>query len=142
MVNAETIRTAYQTWDTTKGADRSAWVNLVSDDFEMHSVGARPSGLSFAGTQKGPDRLDEYLRVLIEQWEMKYYRVHALFGDDTQVVMFGECSYDFRANGQTIITPIANLWTLRDGKAVRCIEVFDSADAVRIASMPRVVGSG
>ena len=73
---------------------------------------------------------------------MKYYRVHALFGDDAQVVMFGECSYDFRANGQTIITPIANLWTFRGDKAVRCIEVFDSAEAVRVASMPKAVGPG
>ena len=135
MANVELIRAAYKQWDATRGADRAAWVSLVGDDFEMHSVGARPSGLSFAGIQKGPARLDDYLRVLIEQWEMKHYRVHALFGDDAQVVMFGECSYVFRANRQEITTPIANLWAFRGDKAVHCIEVFDSAEAVRIASL-------
>jgi len=133
--NVERVRAAYEAWNDTKGASRAIWRDLVSDDFEMHSVGARRDGLSFAGTKTGPERFDEYLRELIEQWEMKYYRVDAIFGDESRVVMFGECSYDFRGNGQRITTPIANLWTFRDGKAIHCIEVFDSAEVVRVASL-------
>jgi len=135
MANVDTIRAAYKTWNDTKGANRAVWAELASDDFEMHSVGAQPQGLQFAGERRGPKQFDSYLRTLIEQWEMKYYRVDALFGDDSQVVMFGECSYDFRANRKNIITPIANLWTFRGGKAVRCVEVFDSAGAVKVATM-------
>jgi ketosteroid isomerase-like protein len=133
--NVDRVRAAYEAWNDTKGASRALWRELVSDDFEMQSVGARHEGLSFAGTSTGPDRLDQYLRELIEQWDMKHYRVDALFGDETRVVMFGECSYDFRGNGKRVTTPIANLWTFRDGKAIRCVEVFDSAEAVRVASL-------
>lgn len=101
----------------------------------MGRVGPQRAGLSFAGTKTGPERFDDCLCTLIEQWEMKYYHVDAIFGDDTKVVMLGECSYDFRGNGQPVTTPIANLWTFRDGKAVHCIEVFDSAEVVRVASL-------
>ncbi len=134
--HVETLRRAYQTWHDTRGANRDVWLDLVSDDFEIHSVARQPKGLSFAGDHAGRRKLDYYLRTLIEKWEMRYYRVDALFGDESRVVMFGECSYNFRANGETVTTPIAALWRFKDGKASSCIEVFDSADANAKASMP------
>ncbi len=132
----EQIRAAYTIWNDSKGANRDVWLDLVSEDFEMHSVTRQPPGLSFTGDQIGRRKMDYYLRTLIEKWEMRYYRVDALFGDENRVVMFGECSYNFRANGETVTTAIAALWTFRDGKAVSCIEVFDSAEATAKASMP------
>jgi ketosteroid isomerase-like protein len=134
--HVETLRRAYAAWNESLGANRQVWLDLASDDFEMQSVAPRPQGLQFAGDQVGRRALDYYLATLIELWEMRYYRVDAIFGDENQAVMVGECRYAFRANGQVVTTPIANLWTFRNGKAVACVEIFDSAQAVAVASMP------
>lgn len=51
--NVEKIRVAYEIRNDTKGANRQVWLDLASDDFEMHSVAPRPQGLQFAGEQIG-----------------------------------------------------------------------------------------
>lgn len=70
--------------------------------------------------RSGSRKLDYYLGTLIKQWEMLFYRVDAMFGDDTSVVMFGECSYNFRANGENVTTPIAKT-SGPSGMAKRCV---------------------
>ena len=102
--HVETKRRAYGAWNDSKGANREIWLDLVSDDLEIHSVARQPRGLSFTGDHTGRRKLDDYLRTLIDKWEMRYYRVDAPFGDETRVVMFGESSYTLRANGEMVTT--------------------------------------
>ena len=129
--NIEKLKAAYQAWNGSKGASIPQWLELVSEDFEMRSVAPKAPGLAFAGVQKGPGAFELYLTALLDAWRMESYTVDAMVGDGDTIAMFGTCTYTFKATGTPVTTPIANLWRFRDGKAYECIEIFDSAEAMK-----------
>lgn len=132
--NLEKLRAAYKVWGDSKGADMKPFLALIDDSFVMRSVAPAPPGLDFAGVKTGAANLVASFKSMLDHWTMNFYRAETLVGDGDQVAMFGRCSFTFKATGKGVETPIANLWTFKNGKAVECIEIFDSAKAAMAAS--------
>ncbi len=51
------------------------------------------------------------------------------------IVWIGRCAWRHRRTGQELDTPKIDVWTFRDGKAVRYFEMFDSLAFVRTAGL-------
>jgi ketosteroid isomerase-like protein len=58
-----------------------------------------------------------------------------IVADGDTIVWIGRCSWRHRATGQEIDTPKVDIWTFRDGKAVRFLEMFDSLGFARTAAL-------
>ena len=129
------LKAAYQTWADSKGARTDVWTDIVGDDFHLQSMSEQQTALEVTDIRAGPKSLAGYFDVLAKSWTMQFYEVDALFGEGDQIAMFGRCSWTSKQTGKTATTAIAHLWRFRDGKAVSCIEIFDSAKAVE-ASIP------
>jgi hypothetical protein len=127
--NQAKLQAAYAEWDSTKGANTKVWLDLASDHLKIHSLGADTAALQFA-QPRGGEILVGFLEKLLETWEMNYVTPHTFVADGDHVAMFGTASWKYRANGNTVTTPLAHLWRFEDGKVVDFQELFDSAAIV------------
>lgn len=132
--NLEKLRAAYKVWGDSKGANLDLFLALIDASFVMRSVAPASPALEFAGVKTGASNLVAALKTMLDHWTMNFYRAETLLGDGDQVAMFGRCSFTSKETGKSVETPIANLWTFKNGKAVECIEIFDSAKAAMAAS--------
>lgn len=129
----ERLRATYEAWSDSKGQDINPWLDLVDDEFVLQSVAEKPDALKFAGSRTGPESLKVYFSGLAGAWSMESYTVDTLIGDGEEIAMFGHCSWTFDATGKTVWTPVAHLWRFRNGRAVSCLEIFDSAKVAEAA---------
>jgi len=127
--NLAKLKSAYGEWDSSKGGNTKVWLDLASRDLKLHSLGGDTPALQFAQPHGG-ELLVSYLEKLLETWEMNYVRPDTFVADGNHVAMFGTASWNYRANGNTVTTPLAHLWRFEDGKVVDFRELFDSATIV------------
>jgi len=133
--NSDLIRAAYQHWEDTLGSDPEPFFALVAEDFEMASVLDPPDLHELARNHYGLDRVREYFAALGADWEMIDFPTEQIVEQDDTVVWIGRCTWRHRHTGLLATTPKVDIWTFRDGRAVRMFEMFDTLAFVRGAGM-------
>ena len=132
--NGERIRAAYAQWEQSLGSDPEPFLALVAEDFEMSSVLDPPHLHELARNHYGLDRVREYFAALDADWEMIDFPTERVVEQDDTVVWIGRCTWRHRHTGQLATTPKVDIWTFRDGRAVRMFEMFDKLAFVRAAA--------
>lgn len=133
--NGELIRAAYEHWENTLGADPEPFFALVAEDFTMASVLDPPELHELARDHYGLDRVRDYFAALAADWEMIDFPTEQVVEQDDTVVWIGRCTWRNRHTGLLATTPKVDVWTFRDGRAVRMFEMFDTLAFVRGAGM-------
>jgi ketosteroid isomerase-like protein len=126
---------AYRAWRDTRGMTPDLFLDLMAGEIEMRSVlePALPSDLAAHRRSQGEAR--EYFAVLLRDWEMIDFPQEKIVADGDTVVWIGRCAWRHRQTGQEIDTPKVDIWTFRDGRAVRVLEMFDSLGFARTAEL-------
>jgi ketosteroid isomerase-like protein len=133
--NGALVRAAYEHWEKTLGADPEPFFVLVAEDFTMASVLDPPDLHELARDHYGLDRVREYFAALQADWEMIDFPTEQVVEQDDTVVWIGRCTWRHRHTGRLAATPKVDIWTFRDGRAVRMLEMFDTLAFVRGAGM-------
>ena len=133
--NAERIRAVYEHWERSRGSDPEPFFALVADDFTMASVLDPPDLHELACDHCGPDRVRDYFAALDADWEMIDFPTEQVVEQGDTVVWIGRCTWRNRHTGSVATTPKVDIWTFRDGRAVRMFEMFDTLAFVRAAGM-------
>jgi uncharacterized protein len=133
--NAQLVRAAYEHWEETLGRDPEPFLALVADDFTMASVLDPPDLHELARGHYGLDRVREYFAALHADWEMIDFPTEQVVEQDDTVVWIGRCTWRHRHTGLLATTPKVDIWTFRDGRAVRMFEMFDTLAFVRGAGL-------
>ena len=140
--NADRIRAAYENWERTLGEDAEPFLALVADDFTMASVLDPPDLHELAKDHYGLDRVRDYFAALHADWEMIDFPTEQVVEQDDTVVWIGRCTWRHRHTGLLATTPKVDIWTFRDGRAVRMFEMFDTLAFVRGAGLlPQLAAS-
>lgn len=134
MTNLEKLKSAVTLWNDSKGGRFDGWTDLVHDDFTLMTSGEAAEELEFAARRNSKAEMMDYLRSLTDHWSMIHYTGETYLTDGDNVAMFGNCAWTHRTTGKFCESRVAMLWTFRDGKAIRLVEVFDSAAAVAAAT--------
>lgn len=131
----ERVAAAYSTWRATRGQSAEGFLELMADGIEMRSVldPAIPDDL--AADRKSLDEARQYFDVIARDWEMIDYPQERIVAEGDAVVWIGRCAWRNRRTGQSIDTPKVDIWTFRDGKAIRFFEIFDSLAFARTTGM-------
>lgn len=135
--NLQALRSAYQQWHETKGESQGAWLELMADEVQIHTVGEEGVGLDFAKDSRSKEEAVAFLAGICEHWDMIHWTPDAFVEDGDRIAMFGTCAWTYRQNGKDVETDIAHLWQFADGKVVSLVEIFDSAKAVAAATASR-----
>ena len=135
-IPVEQVSTAYRRWRETKGRSPELFLDLMADDCEMRSVlSPRKVENELALHRRSRDEARGYFDALARDWEMIDYPQDQIVADGNTVVWIGSCQWRHRATGQAVDSPKVDIWTFRDGKAVDFLEMFDSLEFARTASL-------
>lgn len=129
------LKSAYENWRRTKGGNLDEVLNLFDDRIEMHSVLEPGVKHELARVQTSREDTKAYFRELLDNWEMIDFPTEKVLADGDTVVWIGRCHWRNKQDGKEIDTPKIDVWTFRNGKAVRFFEMFDSLGFARAASL-------
>lgn len=103
----------------------------VHPDFEL-KTGARIPG---AGTYRGSAAATQFLEDLVEPFEEVAYEPQELFERGDQIVIFLLIRFQPRGSSAMVENQVGALWTIRDGRPVRCEMFPRREDALAAAGM-------
>jgi hypothetical protein len=129
------LKSAYDNWRRTKGGNLDEVLNLFDDQIEMHSVLEPGVKHELARVQTSREDTKKYFRELLDNWEMIDFPTEKVLADGDTVVWIGRCHWRNKKDGNVLDTPKIDVWTFRNGKAVRFFEMFDSLGFARAASL-------
>ena len=129
------LKSAYENWRRTKGGNLDEVLNLFDDQIEMHSVLEPGVKHELARVQTSREDTKAYFRELLDNWEMIDFPTEKVLADGDTVVWIGRCHWRNKKDGNVLDTPKIDVWTFRNGKAVRFFEMFDSLGFARAASL-------
>jgi ketosteroid isomerase-like protein len=114
--NIEELRARYE---ALSRGDRAAAFRDVHPDFELKTVERVPS----AGTYRGAEEATRFLEDLWEPFEQVIVEPQEFFERGDRIAVFLHVRLRHKGSSATMENRIGALWTIRDGKAVRC-EMF------------------
>ena len=129
------LKSAYDNWRRTKGGNLDEVLNLFDDQIEMHSVLEPGVKHELARVQTSREDAKKYFRELLDNWEMIDFPTEKVLADGDTVVWIGRCHWRNKKDRKELDTPKIDVWTFRNGKAVRFFEMFDSLGFARAASL-------
>jgi ketosteroid isomerase-like protein len=129
------LKSAYDNWRRTKGGNLDEVLNLFDDQIEMHSVLEPGVKHELARVQTSREDTKKYFRELLDNWEMIDFPTEKVLADGDTVVWIGRCHWRNRKDGNVLDTPKIDVWTFRNGKAVRFFEMFDTLGFARAAGL-------
>ena len=134
-VPLDELKDAYRQWRETKGANVEQVLDLFDDQVEMHSVLEPDVPHELARVQRSREDARNYFKALLDDWEMIDFPTEKMVADGDTVVWIGRCHWRNRHDGSELDTPKVDVWTFRNGKAVRFFEMFDSLGFARAARL-------
>jgi uncharacterized protein len=134
-VPAEQVADAYRQWRETRGRNSDQVIAMMADEIEMRSVLDPSLPDDLAADRKTREQARDYFEVLARDWEMIDYPEDRIVGDGDTVVWIGRCHWRHRHSSREINSPKVDIWTFRDGKAVRFLEMFDSLGFARTVGL-------
>ena len=120
------VTEAYRTWRESRGSNVDEVIEMMADEVEMRSVLDPGLPDDLAADRKTRDEARQYFEVLTRDWEMIDYPQEKIVADEDTVVWIGRCHWRHKPTGREINSPKVDIWTFRDGKAVKFMEMFDS----------------
>jgi uncharacterized protein len=134
-VPADQVADAYRQWRETRGRNADQVIAMMADEIEMRSVLDPGLPDDLAADRRTREEARDYFAVLARDWEMIDYPEDRIVGDGDTVVWIGRCHWRHRQSGREINSPKVDIWTFRDGKAVRFLEMFDSLGFARTVGL-------
>jgi hypothetical protein len=64
---------------------------------------------------------------------MIFYRIDEFIAQGDRVVAIGSTSWRNKATGKVVLTPKADIWRMKNGKAVQFSEFYDTARLIAAA---------
>lgn len=134
--NVTVLKEAYHQWHDTKGGSVDHWLTLMTDDVKFRSLAEGTKPMEFTLTSSCKSDVQRYFAGLTEDWQMNYYRMDEYIAQGDRVVALGSCSFKHKKTGKILETPKADFHKFRDGKICEFFELYDTAQALGVATAP------
>ncbi|MGX7951006.1 nuclear transport factor 2 family protein [Tsuneonella sp. HG249] len=130
------LEAAYDAWGASGGTTPAAFFELMDDGIEFHSVLEREFPADrLSGPFYGKGAVIGYWAAIAESWELLTTRTEAVLADGDRVVWVGRVRWRHRRTLREMSTPKVDVWTVWKGRAIRYLEMFDSASYARVAGL-------
>jgi ketosteroid isomerase-like protein len=88
---------------------------LLADDVEW----VNPQEAVEPGTRRGVDEFNRALASIFDAWDEVRFETERVMGSGDDVVALGRLRIHIHGPGMEVVTPHGQVWTFRDGRAVR-----------------------
>lgn len=123
--NADFIQSLYGAF--AKG-DIATILAALTPDAEWVCEG--PSSLPFCGTFRGPKQVSKFFEALATTQSEHKLKIEETYSVGEQVFTVSRYSCVVKATGKKVDSRGFHLFTVKNGKVTRFLEIFDSAAAV------------
>jgi ketosteroid isomerase-like protein len=120
------LAAAYAAWIDSRGRRPDLFFDLYADDVELHSVLSVSLAAYIRGPFIGRREALNYFVAIAESWEMVEMRTEGIARGPDTVIWHGQSHWRNRKTLRAIAGPKVDIWTVRDGKAVRMLELYDT----------------
>ena len=128
------LAAAYESWGANAGTTPAHFFDLMDEAIEFHTVLEREFPLDpLSGPFHGRSAVIGYWTALAESWEVVSCKTDAIVGEGDRVVWIGRVRWRNRKTLRELASPKTDVWSVWQGKAIRYLEVFDSAGYGRAA---------
>jgi ketosteroid isomerase-like protein len=118
-MSQENIKTLHALYEAINRGDWDAAFRDADPNLEMKTA----DRMTRPGTFRGPQEIRRFFEDLLEPFEDVVAETEKFFERDNHVLVFVILHSRPRGSSATMEIRIAHLWTMRDGKIVRC-ELF------------------
>ena len=125
------LAAAYQSWHASRGRAPEAFYALYDEDIALHSILEASLMHAMRGPFVGKGAAIAYFTAIAEAWEMLEARTDSIVARDDKVVWVGHATWRNLKTLRVVEGPKVDVWTVRDGRAVRYLEMFDSYGTAR-----------
>jgi uncharacterized protein len=130
---AAVLKQIYKNWHDTKGGNAAEMIALLAEDATWGSIANGTHGIEFARELLSRNNVHNYFERFAKDWEVVFCRVERMITEGNTVVVLSEASWKHKRTGKAFMTPKADVWEFKRGKAVSFFEYFDTATVVRNA---------
>lgn len=129
------LAAAYDAWGTSAGTTPASFFELMDEAIEFHSLLERPMPDDpLSGPFNGKSAVIGYWTAIAESWQLVSSKTEAIVGEDDKVVWIGRVRWRHRRTLRELVTPKVDVWTVWQGRAIRYLEMFDTASYAMAAS--------
>ena len=126
------LAAAYDAWHASRGRTPEAFFALYDEDIELHSVlEASQIDEEMRGPFIGKGAALAYFTAIAEAWEMVEARTDGFVARGDTIVWVGHATWRNLKTLRLVDGPKVDVWTVRDGRAVNFLEMFDSFGTAR-----------
>lgn len=129
------VRTFYEEYDATEGTNADDLLALCDDNIQWRTIGGPARGAEFMKDYNGKENVRAYWKGLYEQWTMIEYTLTEIVADKDRIVVLANAEFKFDANGKHVVTPKADVLTVKDGKIVEFFEFLDTAALLSVTTL-------
>lgn len=130
------LAAAYDAWGASAGTTPAAFFELMDEGIEFHSILEREFPADrLSGPFNGKAAVIGYWTAIAESWELVSTRTDAIVGEGDRVVWIGRVRWRHRRTLREMATPKVDIWTVWKGRAIRYLEMFDSASYARAVGL-------
>jgi ketosteroid isomerase-like protein len=117
---------AYKAWHVGRGRVPEHFFALYADDIELHSILDASLAAETGGPFVGKPAAIAYFAMIAERWEMIEGSLDKVVARGNTLVCIGRAAWRNLKTLRVIDGPKVDVWTVRDGCAIRYLEMFDS----------------
>jgi ketosteroid isomerase-like protein len=125
------LAAAYQAWHASRGRTPERFFELYDDEIELHSILEASLQEATRGPFIGKGAALAYFTAIAEAWEMIEASADAFVARGDKVVVIGRAAWRNLRTLRVVDGPKVDVWTVRDGRALHYLEMFDSHAAAR-----------
>ena len=125
------LAAAYQAWHASRGRAPEAFFALYDDAIELHSILEASLMDAMRGPFVGKGAALAYFTAIAEAWEMIAASADAFVAQGDMIVVIGRATWRNLRTLRVVDGPKIDVWTVRDGRAVHYLEMFDSYGTAR-----------
>jgi ketosteroid isomerase-like protein len=121
------LRGLYSIWAGSGGSSVDAWVDLVSDDFQLNSTLGGSRHIEFSRQAHSKADLVDYFQGLIGDWDLIEFSINEMFAADDRIVVVSRQAYRNRRTDKVADGPIVHVWRFRGEEAIELQAFADTA---------------
>ena len=122
---------AYEAWHGSRGRTPQHFFALYADEIELHSILEASLADRIGRPFIGKSAALAYFAAIAEQWEMVEGHLDNDVTRGDTAVCIGRAAWRNLKTLRVVAGPKVDVWTVRDGLAVRYLELFDSYGLAR-----------
>jgi ketosteroid isomerase-like protein len=125
--NVERFHHIYEEWY----ARHRLGPDLVEEDVEW----VNPPDAVETGTRRGADSFNEAIKSVFDAWEEVRFETERIISSGDEVVALGQVRGRGRGAGIEVARPHGEIWTFRDGRAIRMRWFHSHAETLEAAGL-------